>query len=360
MADRYCKTVYCEKKFLEHCIKTIAEWQFCEESFEELRLWMCIKALIFSPDIVLHLNITSDEIDTIEKKNRNELTTFEKNIRDILDRQHQISDGSPGIQLITRDFVTVDNINKSDDKQLTAYYLTCCDCKTCQQCMDECGVLAICPENIKNFKSILYDNGSAVGKNEQTDWKQKLIFTPCNSLVLVDNYILSDSKGIDNLKKIFDILLPQKLNSDVPFQISIFTTLKRGYGNKAEDISCQKRLDKVKEIIQEVRVNLKPIHISIFKCSSDRFHDRIICTNNTYISCGGGFDLVNDFGRASKTTTTNYIFPFFYKSAKWDSMAYSNFVYNVYDCFNGATDFKTDIATGFYVGEKQNRLITQC
>lgn len=353
MAERYRKHVYCEKRFLEHCIKTIAGWKFCEESFEELRLWMCIKALIFSPDIILHLDISDDDLPQLYGvKPKKDFPVWAKELAQMQSEQK--------IHLKLDSFVTPETISKSDNKQLTAYYLTCCDCKTCQKCMDECGVLAICPENLKDFKSILYDNGSAVGKNEQTDWKQKLIFSPCNSLVLVDNYILSDSKGVENLKKIFEILLPQKLNSDVPFQISIFTTLKRGYGNKAEDIPSQKRLDKVKEIIQEVRINLKPIHISIFKCSSDRFHDRIICTNNTYISCGGGFDLVNDFGRASKTTTTNYVFPFFYKSAKWDSMAYSNFVYNVYDCFNGATDFKTDIATGFYVGEKQNRLITQC
>lgn len=353
MAERYRKHVYCEKKFLEYCTKTIAEWKFCEQNFEELSLWMCIKSLIFSPDIVLHLDISDDDLPQSDgTKSKKDFSAWAIELAQMQSEQK--------IHLKLGDFVTPETINKSDNKQLTAYYLTCCDCETCQKCMDECGVLAICPENLKDFKSILYDNGSAIGKNEQTDWKQKLIFTPCNSLVLVDNYILSDSKGVENLKKIFDILLPKSLDTNIPFQISIFTTLKRGYGNKAEDISSQKRLDKVKEIIQEVRINLKPIHISIFKCSSDRFHDRIICTNNTYISCGGGFDLVNDFGRASKTTTTNYVFPFFYKSAKWDSMAYSNFVYNVYDCFNGATDFKTDIATGFYVGEKLNRLITQC
>ena len=62
MAERYRKHVYCEKKFLEHCTKTIAEWKFCEQKFEELSLWMCIKSLIFSSDIVLHLDITDDDL----------------------------------------------------------------------------------------------------------------------------------------------------------------------------------------------------------------------------------------------------------------------------------------------------------
>lgn len=371
MAERYRKHVYCEKKFLEHCIKTIAEWKFCEESFEELRLWMCIKALIFSPDIVLHLNITSDEIDTIENKKRNELTTFEKNIRDILDCQHQNSDGSPGIKLITRDFVTVDNINKSDNKQLTAYYLTCCDCKTCQQCMDECGVLAICPENINNFKSFFSDNGTAIDKNDEyiKSWKSVLKFCPCNSIALVDNYILTDTNMMnENLADIFDALLPKKLNVEIPFQISIFTTLKSS--NLKFDINSEDRQNCIEYLIRKIRPNLR-FNLSIFKVSKDKFHDRSLVSNNFYVSCGGGFDLFKE-KKSTKMTTINIVYPVLSNSVYWTSAAYSNFIKEVSSVFNRTTSFDTiknnlsfngatikidpNTMTGFYVGDKQNRL----
>lgn len=346
MAERYRKHVYCEKKFLEHCIKTIAEWKFCEESFEELRLWMCIKELIFSSDIILHLDISGEDLPlSYGVKPKKDFPVWAKELAQMQSEQK--------IHLKLGDFVTPENINKSNDIHLTAYYLTCCDCKTCKKIMTDCGVLAICPENIKHFNSILYDNGVAIGKNEHTDWREKLNFYPCNSLVLVDNYILSDEKGINNLKKIFDILLPKSLDIDVPFQISIFTTLKKG--NSKNDIDSQNCLNKIAILVEQLRPELY-FKLAIFKCSFEKFHDRIIITNNTYISCGGGFDLMKD-GKSEKTTTLNYVFPFFYKTAKWDSMAYSNFLNGIKDNYDKATEFKADYLSGFYVGNKQNRLI---
>ena len=349
MAERYRKHVYCEKKFLEHCVSKIKNWQFREENFEELRLWMCIKTLIFSEDIILHLDILDGDLPAFNGvRPKREFSDLEKELA--------LKQRDDKIHLHIGDFVTVSNINKSDNKQLTAYYLTCADYNTCQKCMDDYGVLAICPENIKDFKSILYDNGTAIGKNEYTDWKLNLKFTPCNSLVLVDNYILSDVKGIENLKNILDILLPQKLDydNDVSFQISIFTTLKSN--DLKYDVNSNDCLEKIAASIEELRPELY-FKLGIFKCSKNKFHDRIIITNNNYICCGGGFDLING-GKSDKNTALNNVFPFFYKSAKWDSMAYSNFLKGVKENYDKATEFKADFLTGFYVGDKQNRLIT--
>ena len=165
MAKRYRKHVYCEKKFLEHCIKTIAEWKFCEQNFEELSLWMCIKSLIFSPDIILHLDISDEDLpQSYGVKPKKDFPVWAKELSQMQSEQK--------IHLKLDDFVTPETISKSDNKQLTAYYLTCCDCKTCQKCMDECGVLAICPENLKDFTSILYDNGMAINRKGKAEWKK--------------------------------------------------------------------------------------------------------------------------------------------------------------------------------------------
>lgn len=350
MAERYRKHVYCEKKFLEHCIKTIAEWKFCEENFEELRLWMCIKTLIFSQDIVLHLDITDDDLPpTNGVKPKKEFSVWAKELAQMQSEQK--------IHLKLGDFVTPNTINKSDNKQLTAYYLTCCDSESCLNCMEECGVLAICPENINDFKSILYDNGMAIGDKEFTDWKKSLKYSPCycNSLILVDNYISNNEMDIENMKSIFDIMLPQQISLDVPFQISIFTTMQSGYGRKAIDFNTMLYFKNIANMIEELRPNLY-FKMAIFKCSSDKFHDRIIITNNIYISCGGGFDLIQN-GKSEKNTTLNCVFPFFCKSSKWDSLAYSNFVNSIRANYS-ATEFNgKDNTRGFYVGDKQNRLI---
>ena len=323
MAERYRKHVYCEKKFLEHCIKTIAEWKFCEENFEELRLWMCIKTLIFSQDIVLHLDITDDDLPpTYGVKPKKEFSVWAKELAKMQSEQK--------IHLKLGDFVTPNTINKSDNKQLTAYYLTCCDSETCQNCMEECGVLAICPENIKNYKAILYDNGVAIKRNETAAWKKIINCSPClcNSLILVDNYIFNDFKLLDdNLKQILDAMLPEKLSFDIPFHISICSEM----GNK----TGQDCLMRVENLIKNIRPNLI-VKIDILKCSTNEFHDRIIITNNIYLSCGSGFEIfkydfkISKFSTIStKTTSVNILFPFFQTFVQWTTNAYSNIINEV-------------------------------
>ena len=340
MAERYRKHVYCEKKFLEHCIKTIAEWKFCEQNFEELSLWMCIKSLIFSPDIVLHLDISVDDLPQSDgTKSKKDFSIWAIELAQMQSEQK--------IHLKLGDFVTPETINKSDNKQLTAYYLTCADCNTCQTCMDECGVLAICPENIKNFKSILYDNGMAINRKEKTEWKKIINYSPrlCNSLILVDNYIFNDFKLLDdNLKQILDALLPDRL--DIPFHIAICSEM----GNKT-DQDCKIKVD---NLIKKIRPNLI-VKTETLKCSTSDFHDRIIITNNIYISCGSGFELlkydlnISRFSTVStKMTAVAILFPFFQTSVKWTTNAYSNMINEVLRV-SKSRDTKME-----------NRLITLC
>lgn len=335
------KHVYCESKFLEMCISKIENWNFEERNFEELQLWMCIKAMIFSKNIILHLDVNEDDIPKFDGVRPS---------RPYKNWQKEIAAKSKSSEIHLRlgDFVTPERIDKSDNVQLTAYYLTCCDSDTCKNCMDECGVLAICPENINDFKDILYDNGTAIRKNEQITWQNKLKFSPCNSLILVDNYILNDKRGVDNLKNIFSVLLPKNLSLDVPFQISIFTTL--------QNVDSNMRLTEIAQMIEGIRPELY-FKLALFKCSFDKFHDRIIITNNAYINCSGGFDLINNNGKANKTTTLNIVYPFLCKSARWDSKAYSNIWDNVKENYDKAGEFINDNIPGFYIGDKRNRLI---
>ncbi len=364
MAERYRKHVYCEKKFLDHCIKTIAEWKFCEESFEELRLWMCIKELIFSSDIILHLDISGEDLPlSYGVKPKKDFPVWAKELAQMQSEQK--------IHLKLGDFVTPENINKSNDIHLTAYYLTCCDSTKCRNCMNECGVLAICPENIQDFKDIFSDNGTAIDKNDEyiKSWKSVLNFSPCNSIALVDNYILTDTNMMnENLADIFDALLPEKLNVEIPFQISIFTTLKSS--DLKFDINSEDRQNCIESLIRKIRPNLR-FNLSIFKVSKDKFHDRSLVSNNFYVSCGGGFDLFKE-KKSTKMTTINIVYPVLNNSVYWTSAAYSNFIKEVTSVFNRATSFDTikknlsfngatikidpNTMTGFYVGDKQNRL----
>lgn len=371
MSEKYYKHIFCEKKFLEHCISTIDNWNFCEENFVELQLWRCIKKMIFSSDIILHLDITNDYIDDIENRNPKERSSIEKVILEIVDRQQSNSDREPGIQLKNSDFVPLQNFHGHNNEQLTAYYLTICDFKTCQKYMEEYGILVICPENIINFKGILYDNGGTIDKNESKGWKDLIKINPklCNSMILIDNYIFSHSNTIDqkdNLLKILDILLPQSLNADITFHISIFTSDIdwdiKWQVESDEKIDKMSKIDKFYQMLAKSIERLRPnlcFLLCVFKCQLNEFHDRILVTNNFYISSGGGFDLIRKDGKSDKMTTTNIVYPYLNCSAKWVNSAYSNVISNAASVYNSKrlTKLKNESDRTAYLGNKINRLL---
>lgn len=350
----YRKHIYCERKFLEICISAIENWKIENCSFRELELWMSIKSMVLSSDIILHLDVSPDDFDVIENKRGKGLSGIEKQLLKIYEQQHT---GKTHLKLSDR-FVTLDTIDFTENIQLTACYLTCSDSETCRLCMEKYGVVAINPEIIMDFGLVLRDNGVAIKKNKEADWNKALKPFPCNSLILIDNYIFCDSvMAKENLGKIFDSLLPIKLDLNVPFQISIFTPLKSS--DKKNDIESQPCYNETAAMIGELRPDLY-FKLSIFKCKSDKFHDRTIITNNSYISCAGGFDLINS-GKSSKTTIVNVVYPYFRGSINWASHAYSNLINEVSEVAESATTFKpnSEYLSGFYIGNKENRLFSK-
>ncbi|MBO7462862.1 MAG: hypothetical protein J6T96_09730 [Bacteroidales bacterium] len=347
------KHIYCEKTFFDYCISKITNWQLSDNSFEELKMWMCIKETCFSDAVTLHLDITDAEIKTILGKKRDELSLFEKNLKELIIQKQKV-----GAVIKTNDsFVNLENINMSDDAHLTAYYLTCCDSKVCKKIMNDCGVLAICPDNISDFKSILFDNGKAIYKGECTNWNNILKYFPCNALLLIDNYILDQKSdtGVDNLenlKMIFDSLLPYQMDSNykVTFQISFFT--------KYDKNDFKTKFDEIAKLIASLRPNLF-FKLSIFKYSKDIFHDRLIITNNMYISCGFGFCLINSSGKSVKTTSVSLIVPFWVNSVKWVTNAYLNFIKDSIKSVSNSTEFSIDTpySRSVFIGNKDNRLL---
>lgn len=345
------KHIYCERKFLETCISAIENWKTENSSFRELELWLSIKSMVLSSDIVLHLDITLEEFEAIEHKRGKGLSGVEKQLLKIYEQQHT---GKTHLKLSDK-FVTLDAIDFAEKVQLTACYLTCLDSETCRQRMKEYGVIAINPETIMDFGLLLRDNGVAIKKNEEVDWNKALKPFPCNALILIDNYIFCDAKKAkENLEKIFASLLPIKLYSDIPFQIAIFTPLKTS--DKKNDIEGQPWYNETAAMIGKLRPDLY-FKLGIFKCKSDKFHDRTIITNNSYISCAGGFDLINS-GKSSKTTIVNVVYPYFRGPINWASHAYSNLINEVSEVAERATTYKpnSEYLSGFYIGSKENRL----
>ena len=129
----YRKHIYCERKFLEICISAIENWKIENCSFRELELWMSIKSMVLSSDIILHLDVSPDDFDVIENKRGKGLSGIEKQLLKIYEQQHT---GKTHLKLLDR-FVTLDTIDFTENTQLTACYLTCSDSESCRLCMEK-------------------------------------------------------------------------------------------------------------------------------------------------------------------------------------------------------------------------------
>lgn len=361
--ERYRKCVYCETRFLRRYISKLDKPQKDTLSHEH-EMWESIKSLIFSSDIKLCLDISKATFDgymqkidqkrqkASERKHRVRLTAFE---RLLLDLNYKQAVNEVHLKFI-EDFPQIKRFKV--DKQLdllNAFYFTCEDKKTCEMISKQYGIIVLSPDNISELSPVLLDQGVALRKREISNWQKILhkTYFPCNSAIIVDNYVLNETEQmIENLKGIFDAILPCSLNPGAPFHISIFTALKR---DKRTDLPSQIRLKKITEMIHEIRPELN-FKLSILKCSSDQFHDRTIITNNAYIGCGAGFNLFNK-GKSQKTTTINIVFPFLNQNIKWASGAYSNLISDLLSVYNNVTEFQRDCIPNFFIGVKVNRIL---
>lgn len=371
--ETYRQTIYCDLGFLEAIYSKQDSNMSCldNSSYIDEELAANVRELLFSNDVKLYLNISQNDYDeilkSIEKKRKNaykkgkepDLTTFEKNMLDI-DIKRQ--DGQLHLHVNEAKVKFDETLNQ--DKFLNAMLFSCESKEACSIAMAEYGIIVICVENINDFKHLLFDHGVALHRKEEANWKKCLskvgITLPCNSLIVVDNYLLNDTDSIDeNLTQIFDALLPKCLNKSLTFQVTLFATLCNDRGIPFDSKS---RFKKVSETLTRLRPDIN-FTLSIIKCSKDKFHDRTIATNNLYIGCGGGFDLFKR-GKAQKTTTVCAFHPFLYTHSSWSRKAYSDLLNDACRVFNETSSFDetksmNDSFPNFSIGEKQNRLLNQ-
>lgn len=328
---------------------------------DSIEVSQCLKELLLSPDVKLFLNISplkfEERIKDIDKKRKNAakkgievvLTPFEKLLNHIDLKQQN------NILHVHFNSLDIDYKNLSNQETLlNAMFFTSSSKEICQKAIDDYGVIVICPENIKDFRYLLYGNGMAIRKHETNKWNCCLSTgkpVPCNSLIIVDNYILYNTDLVkDNLIDILDTLIPMHLSSEIEFQITIFTSSLIDAKGKRQNIIC---------LLEKLRPNIK-FSVTIIKSSSDNFHDRNIISNNILVSCGGGFDLFKQ-GKSQKTTTIYMYNPFITSTEQWSRKAYSYILHDVFKVYSASPIFGEnnigDTFPNFMIGEKRNRLI---
>lgn len=228
-------------------------------------------------------------------------------------------------------------IAQMTDQDFCAVYLTK---KHFYHAAKKYGVINITSTNYPDFECLFKDNGEAIAKGEVYNWgflRSKAKHN-CNSLIIADNYILKKPSVKQNLLKILDFLLPDKLDDHVPFHFTIISTDK--------NISWQwdEAIGVLKGELKRLRPILK-IEFEYLRVDEKKLHDRTIITNNIWISCGGGFDLFYyDNGKkkfvAGKSTTINIIYPFLQNFNNWVDDAYLNNLKDVKSVFEGVSKKK--------------------
>ena len=356
MTENYRKTVFCEIQFLKECLSEIDMDD--KTNILKRRLWNSVENLLLSPYVNLVLDISCDdfvsEIKNIEKKKikaarkngNTQLGDFEELLWELNYKQEE---SSIHIKCNDKNFISIDALNNAEHPNMNAIYLTCKDANICEDISRKYGISILSSKKFDVNHLQFEDTGCAIAKDESnTNWLKILQgkCNICNAMIIVDNYILSDTCTLnENLREILQALLPDTL-SDIPFHLSVFTSDMRG--------KSKIRFEWLKETVKELRPNLE-CKISLFKNGTDIFHDRIIITNNFWIDCGGGFNLFKK-GKSDKMTVVNIVNPYLTDTMQWAKKAYSNLVKSVKKIISNKNEYINESYPAFYLGSGINRL----
>lgn len=370
--ERYRQTIYCDLEFLKSIISNldVVSSRLDDSYIVDKEMSYNIRNLLLSPDVKLYLNITNDEYEKLlseiykkrlkaaKKGEVPNLSAFEGLLLDMdLKQQENAIHLHFNAQKIQFD----DSLLK--DNYLNAIFFSCEPKEACLQAMQNYGIIVACTEMIDDLQYLLFDHGSALRKSEESDWKTCLsaekVTIPCNSLIVIDNYLLNDSSVMEeNLPPLFDAILPKALKETVTFEITIFTTLENDRGTSYNVCG---RYDTVMEILHRIRPNIS-FSLSLLKCSKDKFHDRNIVSGNLFIGCGGGFGLFKN-GKSQKTTTVCAFHPFLYMHSSWSRKAYSDLLNEANTIYKKASILENSekqyLMSNYVYGKKQNRLLDQ-
>ncbi len=216
------------------------------------------------------------------------------------------------------------------------------------------GVINICSNSIWEQHNKFIDSGKSVSRDSEWTWRtMDILQENSNGIVLFDNYILKPSINRRtkresceisyNLKELFRLMLPNACVE--PFQISIFY-----YDDASDIIITNQRKELYYESISNFIRQQKPhlaFELELFPSYTDEvhnrkdFHDRVILTNNIWVSSEAGFDLLRydttsrTNSSAIKSTKTHGLYlGFGNENAGWLEGAYDDLIKEANECLN--------------------------
>ncbi len=341
------KTTYCEFGFWREFSSDFPQkMELDDEAKKSVECWLHFYDLC--SNVNLKFDITYDQLKEDVQKDELLLKLWKRS-----------SNGACGLECEADKFPHIDQLSPDalGKTDMNAVFLTNKDSDTCLQKSQEFGVLVLNNQNRENFKYLFSDNSVAIDIRDSNihswDFLKNYGLNICNSIIVVDNYLLSSAENInDNLLPILNILLQKK--SKVPIHISIFCDL-----HKSKNMPENQLKSKVEETYELISKNIGK-QTSDFKLTiyygANHLHDREILTNNAWIGCGAGFDLFKR-GQSTKQTKVQVLFPFVklgIDGNSADETAYMNLLKETLKIDQNSV--QTQYVWN-YVGDKTNRLM---
>lgn len=240
---------------------------------------------------------------------------------------------------------------KTNIEDLSAVYLTDKDNEICKKLGIHYGIVAINNTEIPKKEYLFKGDGFLLKKNcihyeERYLQFKKKIYYPCNSMILIDPYLLSNKKNIEsNLFYLLDAVLPDgKLK--VVFHLSIYSMI--GNNNIDAQIGDEYYND-IQNIIKANRKDLDFVLTLYAIGKAEEFHSRIVITNNVLFKAEDGFDVFKNNGQASKNASFDIVMPRLVGDNRKDMSNYLRWIKIAKDRSNRQSE------TQFW-GKRENRL----
>lgn len=282
------QTVYCEiefyKRFLDSFPKQVLP---SEDSLNRAKQWIDFSAFLFKSAI--YIDINAEEFRKLSEQNEYYTFLWKKSVNGECFLEFQDS-GFPYVR-------GIQTTGTKNNEILNAVFLTTESVEECQKLEKKFGIRVISDKNLFQNENLFITHIETInsGNNSHTNWDFLEVFShPCNSIAIVDNYLLRNEAVIkENLIPILQKLIPPDLS--IPFNLSIFTLKRFREGDKDVFIDFGQISKFILEELRKTRSEQFKINIGIFNSNSRDYHDRVIITNYMIIDSGSGFDLFKKY-----------------------------------------------------------------
>lgn len=257
------------------------------------------------------------------------------------DIEDEVWDCDPFLILLWKKYLTnqsdielYDNLEignpQKNAEDLSAVYLTKESRSTCELLETNYGVVTINNTELPKKEYLFKGDGFMLRKDHirykdrYMQFKDK-IFYPCNTMILIDPYILSKKENVENsLFYLLDAILPQKLQ--IKFQLAVFSMI----GEKNRDYARGKDVHtQLENLIKALRKGLE-FDLTLYAIGpAEGFHSRMIITNNVLFSAADGFDVFDVYkgdGSSNKNAKFDIVMPRLVGDSRLDMSNYLRWI----------------------------------